>query len=129
MAGTRNARINEEIMRCLAQALPNAKDPRLRGVMLSVLRCDTSADLRWCKVHISALGPVDEKELKRGLKSASAFLRGEVARKVNLRFTPELVFVLDDSIAYGAHISQVLSTLDIRPADDEEEEGGNEDIL
>ena len=72
-------------------------------------------------VFLSALGDCDYKELKRGLKSCSGFLRRELAHRLRLRYTPELVFVLDDSIAHGAHIAAVLNTLDI-PEDEPEEE-------
>ena len=127
MASNRTARINEEIMKYLAEILREVKDPRLSGVMLSILRCETTTDLRWCKVFLSAMGDYDPNELKRGLKSVSGFLRRELAHRLTLRYTPELVFVLDDSIAYGAHISQLINQLDIRPAEDEPEDEGNED--
>ncbi len=115
-------------MKCLAEILREVKDPRINSVMLSILRCETTTDLRWCKVYVSALGEFDPKELKRGLKSVSGFLRRELAHRMTLRYTPELVFVLDDSIAYGAHISQLINELDIRPAEDEEGEE-DEDII
>ena len=108
-------RMNEEIMRTLAEALRNVKDPRVAGKMLSIVRCEVSGDGRWCKVYLSVLGEYDKKQLTNGLKSAAGYLRSEIARRVNPRYTPELVFVLDNSIAYGAHISQVLSKLDIPP--------------
>ncbi|MGM9639133.1 MAG: 30S ribosome-binding factor RbfA [Butyricicoccaceae bacterium] len=122
MAGNRNARINEEIMKCLAELLPGLKDPRLQGGMLSIVRCETTPDLRWCKVYISALGQFDQKELKRGLKSVSGFLRRELAHRMSLRYTPELVFVIDDSISYGVHISKLIRELDIRHDEEDGEE-------
>jgi len=108
-------RMNEEIMRTLADALRNVKDPRIAGKMISVVRCEVSGDGRWCKVYLSVLGDYDKKELVKGLKSAAGYLRSELARRVNPRYTPELVFILDHSIAYGAHISEVLSNLNIPP--------------
>lgn len=113
-------RIGEEIMRELSSLLRQVKDPRLSVPMMSVLRCEVAGDLRYCKVYLSILGDYDEKELRRGLKSCSGFLRRELAHRLSLRYTPELVFVLDHSIAHGAHIAEVLNGLDIRH--DEEDE-------
>ena len=102
-----------------AIVLPTVKDPRLKGCMLSILRCEATNDLRWCKVYISVLGEHDPKELKKGLKSASGFLRSELAHRMTLRYTPELVFVLDDSISYGVHINKLIEDLDIKHDEDE----------
>lgn len=121
MAGNRNARINEEIMKALSEILPTVKDPRLQGCMLSIVRCEATPDLRWCKVYISVLGSYDAKELKKGFKSVSGFLRRELAHMLTLRYTPELVFEIDDSISYGVHISKLLNDLDIKHDEDEEE--------
>ena len=128
MAGNRNARINEEIMKALSEILPTVKDPRLQGCMLSIVRCEATPDLRWCKVYVSVLGEHDPREIKRGLKSASGFLRRELAHSVSLRYTPELVFVLDDSIAYGAHIAGILNKLDIRSEEDENDTEGDSQL-
>ena len=106
-----NRRINEEVMRELARLLPTVKDPRLGGGLLSIVRCEVTNDLRWCKVYLSTLGQFDMKELKKGLKSCSGYLRRELAHSLSLRYTPELVFVLDDSIQEGAHINQLLHQL------------------
>ena len=121
MAGNRTARINEEIMKALSEILPTVKDPRLQGCMLSIVRCEATPDLRGCKVYISVLGSYDAKELKRGFKSVSGFLRRELAHMLTLRYTPELVFEIDDSISYGVHISKLLNDLDIKHDEDEEE--------
>ncbi|MBQ1250036.1 MAG: 30S ribosome-binding factor RbfA [Clostridia bacterium] len=128
MAGNRNARINEEIMKALSEILPTVKDPRLQGCMLSIVRCEATPDLRWCKVYISVLGSYDAKELKRGFKSVSGFLRRELAHMLTLRYTPELVFEIDDSISYGVHISKLLNDLDIKHDEDEEEELDEDDF-
>ena len=128
MAGNRNARINEEIMKALSEILPTVKDPRLQGCMLSIVRCEATPDLRWCKVYISVLGSYDAKELKRGFKSVSGFLRRELAHMLTLRYTPELVIEIDDSISYGVHISKLLNDLDIKHDEDEEEELDEDDF-
>ena len=111
MPSNRIGRINEEVMRELARLLPTVKDPRLGGGLLSIVRCEVTNDLRWCKGYLSTLGQFDMKELKKGLKSCSGYLRRELAHSLSLRYTPELVFVLDDSIQEGAHINQLLHQL------------------
>lgn len=111
MPSNRIGRINEEVMRELARLLPTVKDPRLGGGLLSIVRCEVTNDLRWCKVYLSTLGQFDMKELKKGLKSCSGYLRRELAHSLSLRYTPKLVFVLDDSIQEGAHINQLLHQL------------------
>lgn len=121
-------KINEQVARQLSSLLREVKDPRVSGHMISVLRCEVTNDLRWCKVHLSILGDYDHKELMRGLKSCQGFLRSSVAKSLSLRYTPELTFVLDDSIAHGAHISKVLSSLDIRHDDGEQNPAEEESL-
>ena len=123
---SRMVRINEEVMRNLATLIRQVKDPRIANSMISVIRCDVTNDLRWCKVSVSVLGQFDQKEIMKGLKSASGFLRRELAHSMSLRYTPELVFVIDDSIAYGAHIAGILNKLDIRSEDEDESQGDSE---
>ena len=69
---------------------------------------DTTGDLRYARVYISVLDKRQEKDVLKGLKSASGFLRRELGHSLQLRYTPELQFVADDSIQYGAHILEVL---------------------
>ncbi len=112
MSTNRINRINEDIRAVLAELLPRVKDPRVNQGMLSITRVDTTGDLRWCKVFVSVLGEADLKQLKRGLKSAAPWLRHELGQSLTLRYTPELIFETDDSIAHGAHIARLLSELD-----------------
>lgn len=116
-SANRTDRISEEIMRCLSEILPTVKDPRLQGPMLSIVRCEATNDLRWCKVYLSVLGQYDKKQLEKGLKSVSGFVRRELSHRMSLRYTPELVFVLDDSISHGVRISQMLSQLNVKDED------------
>lgn len=116
-SANRTDRISEEIMRCLSEILPAVKDPRLQGPMLSIVRCEATNDLRWCKVYLSVLGQYDKKQLEKGLKSVSGFVRRELSHRMSLRYTPELVFVLDDSISHGVRISQMLSQLNVKDED------------
>ena len=115
-------RINDDIRRVLAEKLREIKDPRVQqGAMLTVTHTDTTNDLRHCKVFISVLGQVDEKQLARGLKSVSGYLRRELGHSLDLRYTPELTFVLDDSIAHGAYINKLINELDIQHDDDDDQ--------
>ena len=128
MANNRLARTNDDIQRVLSELLRNVKDPRVQQGMISVTRVETTGDLRYAKVWLSVYGMKDEKEFKRGLKSASGWLRKELASSMNLRYTPELVFELDHSIEYGAHINELISSLDIRQdEDDADVEAGAEE--
>ena len=108
MPSNRIGRINEEIQRELADQLRRLKDPRVSSGMVSITRVDTTGDLRYARVYVSALNKNQEKEILKGLKSASGFLRRELGRALQLRYTPELQFIADDSIQYGAHILEVL---------------------
>lgn len=109
MASNRIGRINEEIQRELASQLRRLKDPRVSQVgMVSVTRVDTTGDLRYAKVFISVLDKSQEKDVLKGLKSASGYLRRELGHALQLRYTPELTFVRDDSIDQGAHILDML---------------------
>ena len=107
MASNRMGRINEEIQRELSALLPTVKDPRVSG-MISVTAVETTPDLKYAKVYISALDKSAEDQVLKGLKSAAGYLRRELGRALDLRSTPELSFVRDDSIDKGAHILQML---------------------
>ena len=79
--------------------------------MISVTRVETTGDLRYSKVWLSVLGMENEKEFKKGLRSASGWLRHELGTVLDLRYTPELVFEIDHSIEEGAHISALIEKL------------------
>ena len=108
MPSNRIGRINEEIQREMSALLRTVKDPRLQGGLLTVTHVDTTSDLRWCKIYVSALDKSREKEMLKGLKSAAGYLRRELGTALRLRYTPQLEFVADDSIQQGAHILQML---------------------
>ena len=116
MASNRIGRINEEIQRELSSLIRTVKDPRVTG-MISVTAVNTTPDLKFCKVYVSVLDKSDVNQVLKGLKSASGYLRRELGRALNLRNTPELTFVRDDSIDQGAHILDMLRNPDIvKPA-------------
>ena len=116
MASNRIGRINEDIQRELASLIPNVKDPRVTG-MISVTAVDTTPDLRYAKVYISVLDKNDSTQVLKGLKSAAGWLRRELGHALQLRYTPELTFVQDDSIDKGAHILDMLRNPEVvKPA-------------
>ena len=119
MASNRIGRINEEIQRELAELLRELKDPRVHKTMLSITHVETTPDLRYAKVYVSLLDKEYTKETLAGLKSSAGYLRRELGRTLQLRYTPELQWQADDSITQGAHILDILSKLDI-PEDDDE---------
>lgn len=114
MASNRIGRINGEIQQELANLLRSVKDPRVAESMLTITHVDTTNDLRYSRIYVSCLNCADEKGLLKGLKSASGFLRRELGQRLGLRYTPELQFFMDDSIAYGAHILDMLNH--VKPA-------------
>ena len=104
-------RINEAIKEEMASILRAVKDPRI-GIMTSVIKVDTSRDLNYCKIYYSVLGDEDErKKTKEGLVSAAGFIRRELALRLNLRQTPELTFIEDDSIEYSIYLSEKLKKI------------------
>ena len=110
MASNRIGRINEEVQRELSELIRSLKDPRVQ-TMLSITRVDTTSDLRYAQVYVSVLEEAREKEAMKGLKSAGGWLRRELGQRLQLRYTPELVFELDDSLKYGAQMYDLLSRL------------------
>ena len=127
MAKYRRGRINDEMQKTLAEVLRTVKDPRVSDAFISVTACEVTGDLKYAKVYYSALQG-DPKEIQKGLKSSAGYIRGQVARILNLRQTPEFTFVVDDSIKYGAHISDVLSKITYAPEEEtsEDAESGEE---
>ena len=123
MASNRIGRINEEIQRELSDLIRGLKDPRVQ-TMLSITRVDTTSDLRYAKVHISVLEESRENEAMKGLRSAGGWLRRELGQKLQLRYTPELVFE-DDSLKYGAHMYDLLSRLSAQEKREEPEHDDN----
>ena len=121
MANYRRGRINDEMQKEVAMILREVKDPRVCDAFISVTAAEVTPDLKYAKIYYSAMRG-DKKEVRQGLKSSSGFIRRQVAARLNLRATPELTFVEDTSIAYGAHIQSLLSSIEITP---EEEEDGN----
>lgn len=124
----KNTRINGEVQRVLAEIIrSDIKDPRIHP-MTSVVTVTVAPDLKTCKAYISVLG--DDKAAEdtlAGLKSASGYIRKELARQINLRNTPEITFVMDQSIAYGVNMSKKIDeVMASMPKRDEEDRTDNE---
>ncbi|MCR4716471.1 MAG: 30S ribosome-binding factor RbfA [Lachnospiraceae bacterium] len=117
----KNTRISEEVRREMSMIIDHKlKDPRIHP-MTTVVDCEVTPDLKFCKVYISVLGDEQaQAETLEGLKSSAGYARRELARTVNLRNTPEITFVLDQSIEYGVNMSHRLDELLASNADKEE---------
>ena len=121
MANYRRGRINDEMKKELSAVLREVKDPRLSDAFISVTSVEVSGDLKFAKVYYSAMMG-DKKEVAKGLKSSAGYIRREIARRLNLRMTPEFSFFEDHSIEHGAHISKLLNSIEITPEEDVEED-------
>ena len=117
MASNRLGRINEEIQKELASLIRNLKDPRVQDTMISITHVETTPDLRYAKVYVSFLQEERAKEALKGLKSAGGYLRRELGSSLNLRYTPELNWELDDSITYGAKMLELINSLEVKNDD------------
>ncbi len=119
----KNIRINGEVQRTLAEIIRGGlKDPRV-SPLTSVVSVEVAPDLKTCKAYISVYG--DEKAQKdtlEGLKSAEGYIRSELARKVNLRNTPEITFIADGSIAYGVRMSKLIDEVNSGHQDDHQQQ-------
>ena len=120
----KNTRINMEVQRELSEIIRGGiKDPRIHP-MTSVVSVEVTPDLKFCKAYISVLADEEQaKDTIRGLKSAEGFIRTQLAKKINLRNTPEIFFVLDQSIEYGVRMSKLIDevTKDLPDEDDKKE--------
>lgn len=117
----KNTRINGEVLKALSEIIRSElKDPRIHP-MTSVVMVQVTPDLKFCKAYVSVLaGEEQAKDTLRGLKSAVGYIRTQLAKKVNLRNTPELSFVLDQSIEYGVRMSRLIDEV---TGSDSEKEG------
>ena len=115
------------MQKAVAEIIRGVKDPRVSEAFISITGADVTDDLKYAKIYYSALGandPEKKKEIAKGLKSSSGYIRGKISVMLNLRITPELTFVEDTSINYGAHIASLLEGItyaDNEKTDDTEE--------
>ena len=129
MSSNKLARTNDDIQIVISKLLREVKDPRVQQGMISVTRVETTKDLKYSKIWLSVYGLKDEKEFKKGLKSASGWLKRELGHSMKLRNTPELIFELDHSIEYGAHISNLINELNIKGDDEDSNAASEEELL
>ena len=122
MASNRINRINEEIQKELSSLLRTVKDPRVQGTMISITRVETTPDLRYAKVYVSFLEEDKAAGAIKGLTSAAGFLRRELGRALQLRYTPQLLWALDDSITYGAKLLKLINSLEVSGDDNADQE-------
>lgn len=108
----KNSRINGEVQRVLAEVIRGEiKDPRI-SPMTSVVSVEVAPDLKNCRAYISVLGNEEaQKDTLEGLRSAEKFIRGRLAKEINLRNTPEIRFIMDQSIAYGVDMSHKIDVV------------------
>ena len=120
MSSYKISRVNEEMMREMSQIIRTVKDPRVSSGFVTITHCDVSGDLKYAKIYYSVLNG-DAAEVKKGLISAKGYIRHEIAERLNMRNTPELTFISDDSIEKGAKISKILNEMDLGPEESEDE--------
>lgn len=107
----RIGRIDEEYRKELSQIISyDLKNPNITG-MISVTKVKVTTDLKYAKVYISILNCKNIKETMDGLKKSTGYIRTELAKRINLRNTPELIFEIDDSMEYGAKIDSILKEI------------------
>ena len=121
MASNRILLINEEIQKELSSLLRTVKDPRVQDVMISITRVETTPDLRYTKVYVSFLQEDKAAEAMKGLKSAAGYLRRQLGTNLRLRYAPEIVWSLDDSITYGARMLGLINSLGVKRDEDSDE--------
>ena len=122
MASNRIGRINEEIQKELSSLLRSVKDPRVQDTMISITHVETTPDLRYAKVYVSFLQEEKVADAMQGLKSAGGWLRRQLSSALQLRYTPELVWALDDSITYGAKMLELINSLEVSKDGDSDSE-------
>ena len=122
MASKRINGINQEIQKELSDLLRSVKDPRIQDVMISITRVETTPDLRFTKVYVSFLQQDKAADAMKGLKSAAGYLRRQLGTNLRLRYAPEIVWSLDDSITYGAKMLGLINSLGVKHDEDSVEE-------
>ena len=122
MPSNRIMRINEEIQKELSSLLRTVKDPRVQDTMISITRVETTPDLRYTKVYVSFLQEDKAQGAMAGLKSAGGYLRRQLGSNLKLRYAPEIVWSLDDSITYGAKMLKLINSLEVKHDEDADEE-------
>lgn len=122
MAKYRQNRINDSVVKEVSQIVREIKDPRVSDAMITVTAADVTQDLKYAKIFYSCITG-DDPETRKGLRSAAGFVRTQLAKRLNMRMTPEITFVYDQSVEHGIKIAEILNGLDIsEPETDDAEE-------
>ena len=126
----KNTRINGEVLKELSEIIRREiKDPRVAGAMISVVSVEVTPDLKYCKAYISVMGSEEAAlDAIAGLKSAVGYIRGRLARSINLRNTPQITFILDQSIEYGVRMSKMIDDVTKDLHEDSMEESAPESL-
>lgn len=112
MSNNRMQKVNEELKREIGNIISlELNNSALKKGLISVTKVNTSPDLKFARVYVSMINIGNKKEALKVLKKASGFVRTEIAKKVNLKYTPELVFEFDESIEYGDRIDNILKDI------------------
>ncbi len=130
----KNIRINGEVQKVISEAIRFSKDPRI-SPMTSVMDVEVAPDLKTCKVWVSVMGNDEDRiRTEEGLKSAAGYIRSTVAKELNMRYTPELRFIMDDSIEYAINMSKKIEEIAAQDAaakaargETDEDDGDNEE--
>ena len=110
MASHKIARITSDISRIISEILVNeARDSLLKTI--TVTGCNVTSDLSFCKVYFTSLSNLDKKTLEKELNEAAPYIRGELSKRIDIRHTPELKFIYDESIEYGKKIDTIINSL------------------
>ncbi len=122
----KNKRINGEVMKVISEAIRYSKDPRI-SPMTSVMDVEVAPDLKTCKVWVTVMGDDEDRtRTAEGLKSAAGYIRSTLAKELNMRYTPELRFIMDDSIEYAINMSKMID--EVTAKDNEARAARGEDI-
>lgn len=130
MGKYRRSRVNDAVSHEMADIIRDVKDPRVSDSLITVTGADVSPDFKYAKIFYSVLGADGDaetmKEVGKGLKSAAGYIRGQLAKRLNLRVTPELAFVPDESIMRGVNIAAMINSLEFTDEEENEEGEGEE---
>ncbi|HAN21756.1 MAG: ribosome-binding factor A [Clostridiales bacterium GWF2_36_10] len=119
MAGFRQDKINEQVTKELTDIIRSVKDPRVSGSFISIVHASVTKDLSLARVFYSVIGP--ERDVEKGIASANGYMRKELAERLNLRITPKLEFIRDNSAEHAMSISKILKDIDIEKENRPEE--------
>ena len=129
MSTYRQNRLNEEVAKSLSEILRRVKDRRLSDIIISISGVNVAPDLSSARVYYSYIGNRDKKEVSDGLSSASGFIRSSLAGALDLRHTPKLIFIYDESFEHGARIAELMHDIEaeLREIDERGEEDPEDD--